>query len=360
MTILDIKAGKIEPDLLKSVLVFFVIYIACNCIGLSLDTVTYYSNNQELLFSINVVTLLLTIVLIILLFLKKTDIKFVNPIFFYPLALNLLFTDIYNIHHNVADWQTIIFRNGFVYTISIISAGLINGKKPVIILSIMYLIFIISAVIISETNFFTENSLILMLAVTAFSGGTIYYMQKLQKTILQKTELQKIVFEKDIELLNKKNELELAKSIFLEKSIDQKNKELTTNALIMAQHFELQKKIQSEIKTIHKSDKKQIDSKLANLNRELSMFSQLNKWDDFQKRFEDVHVDFYKTLNYDYPELSPTELKLAALLKLGLSSKEIAAIMQNTNESIHVARSRLRKKLNLETAENLNAFLNKI
>ncbi|MGV8134682.1 MAG: helix-turn-helix transcriptional regulator [Mangrovibacterium sp.] len=57
------------------------------------------------------------------------------------------------------------------------------------------------------------------------------------------------------------------------------------------------------------------------------------------------------------PQLSPAEKKLAAFIKLGLTSKEIASLTSNTTASIDVSRSRLRKKLELERCENFESFL---
>jgi DNA-binding NarL/FixJ family response regulator len=140
----------------------------------------------------------------------------------------------------------------------------------------------------------------------------------------------------------------------------QKNKELTTDAMILAQNKELNKKILLDIKSLVGCDKAFIESKLSALISELSSINQSTHWDEFQKRFEEVHQDFYRLLINQFPDLSPAELKLASFLKLGLSSKDIASITQNTNESIQVARSRLRKKLNLDSNINLSTYLNSL
>jgi DNA-binding CsgD family transcriptional regulator len=61
-----------------------------------------------------------------------------------------------------------------------------------------------------------------------------------------------------------------------------------------------------------------------------------------------------------YPDLNSNDLRLCALLKLNLDTKEIATIMDISPESVKVARSRLRKKLQLETSDNLSSFITQV
>jgi DNA-binding CsgD family transcriptional regulator len=82
------------------------------------------------------------------------------------------------------------------------------------------------------------------------------------------------------------------------------------------------------------------------------------EWKEFETRFTQVHQDFYNKLEEQFPDLSPNERKLCAFLKLNMTSKDIGAITHQSLHSIEVARTRLRKKLNLTGSdENLVAFL---
>lgn len=80
-------------------------------------------------------------------------------------------------------------------------------------------------------------------------------------------------------------------------------------------------------------------------------------WEDFQMRFEKVNDSFYQKLMERCPDLSPVELRLAALLRLNLSSKEISDITNRSVGTISNTRSSLRKKLHLEEEDNLVAYL---
>jgi DNA-binding CsgD family transcriptional regulator/translation initiation factor 1 (eIF-1/SUI1) len=83
-------------------------------------------------------------------------------------------------------------------------------------------------------------------------------------------------------------------------------------------------------------------------------------WKEFEYRFARVHESFYKTLDEKFHDLSPTERKVCAMLKLNMSSKEIAAITMVRPESVDTARSRIRKKLGIDKDENLAEFLNRL
>ena len=83
-------------------------------------------------------------------------------------------------------------------------------------------------------------------------------------------------------------------------------------------------------------------------------------WEEFEVRFKQVYSTFYEKLRIDFPDLTPSELKLCALLRLNLSTKEICELSGQRPSSLDVARYRLRKKLGLSNSPvNLVTFLSK-
>ena len=86
-----------------------------------------------------------------------------------------------------------------------------------------------------------------------------------------------------------------------------------------------------------------------------------NIWTTFEERFKDVHHDFYNKIDEKYPHLTENDRKLCAFLKLNMSTKDIAAITHQNPNSIEVARTRLRKKLNISNTDiSLVSFLSSI
>jgi DNA-binding CsgD family transcriptional regulator len=80
-------------------------------------------------------------------------------------------------------------------------------------------------------------------------------------------------------------------------------------------------------------------------------------WEIFETNFTQVHEVFLKKLKADFPDLTPGDLRLAAYLKMNLSSKEIAPLLNISLRGIENKRYRLRKKLHLENDDNLTSFL---
>lgn len=81
------------------------------------------------------------------------------------------------------------------------------------------------------------------------------------------------------------------------------------------------------------------------------------QWDQFKRHFESVHTGFFERLSERFPTLTPNELKLCAYLRMNLSSKEIAQMLNISIESVTTKRYRLRKKLQLESEDNLGSYI---
>jgi DNA-binding CsgD family transcriptional regulator len=160
----------------------------------------------------------------------------------------------------------------------------------------------------------------------------------------------------DAELLNRQLTEER-----LQKELDYKNKELTTYALNLIQKNEILENIKGAVEDIRNSDESEIRPKLTSLVNTVNYSFHLDKdWENFRVHFEQVHQSFFDKLVSLFPDLSPNDLKLCALIKLNLDTKETASILDISPESAKVARHRLRKKLNLSQDQNLAAFLSGI
>ncbi len=168
-----------------------------------------------------------------------------------------------------------------------------------------------------------------------------------------------------------KNNLELEKSnLELEKNnlelenqklhldLELKNKELTTNIMYLLRKNELINDVTDQLLKLKKYLSKDNQDAFQNIILHLQTGADANVWEEFEYRFQQVHHGFYDKLREQYPDLSPSELKLCSFLRLNLSSKEISAITHQNIRSIEVARTRLRKKLNITNQDvNLVNFL---
>lgn len=143
----------------------------------------------------------------------------------------------------------------------------------------------------------------------------------------------------------------------LKEDLDNKNRMLTTDILRTAQQNEFIIKLFDRLhKYVHGSSDADHDELRALLS-DFQNTSNNSFWKEFEKRFGDVHQDFYNNLHERFPDLTPSERRLAGFMKLNLTTKEIAAIAHQTPDSVKVGRSRLRKKLGMRAEENLIGFL---
>ncbi len=138
--------------------------------------------------------------------------------------------------------------------------------------------------------------------------------------------------------------------------LEHRNKELATFTLQFVQKNAFISDIKDFVQEALQTEDKALLLRKTERAINLALNSE-NEWDEFKMRFENVHKEFYEKLNINHPNLTASELRLAALLKLKLSSKEISALLNLTNRSIVTFRSRLRKKLNLSHEDNLYDFL---
>ena len=174
-----------------------------------------------------------------------------------------------------------------------------------------------------------------------------------QKSLLLERESQ--MHEKDILIQSKE-------TAHLQEKLESKNRELGSKILAMLSMNELQQNIVKRLNALSNhigADAKAL-RELNGIIREIENHSADNLWTEFDKTFQSIHSDFYKKLLSINPDLAPSEIKIAAFLKLNLSTKEIAALSFKTESGIKSARHRLRKKLHLDEDANLTAYLMKL
>lgn len=101
----------------------------------------------------------------------------------------------------------------------------------------------------------------------------------------------------------------------------------------------------------------QVKKQIREIISQLNQIDSNNILQDFRDSFESIHHHFYENLNKEYPTITMKEMRLCALLRLGLSTKEIADITFKEVRSVESARNRLRKKLQISQTEDLQKFL---
>lgn len=192
----------------------------------------------------------------------------------------------------------------------------------------------------------------------------VYYLYKRQhKKFLQ----QQIKFEEEQERIKYLHQLEIDKSDKeivklknekLEAEIDAKNSELASTAMHLVQKAELLSKIKDELGKLdkHITDEEQLHE-LKKIIRLLTSEEKADEgWEQFSMYFDKVHTNFLKNLKTAYPGITGNDLRLAAYLKMNLSTKEIAQLMKISPRGVEISRYRLRKKLQIPGEVHLFEF----
>ena len=163
--------------------------------------------------------------------------------------------------------------------------------------------------------------------------------------------------QKNVELAQ--NELNRLKQEKLQSELDFKNKELASNTLHLLHKGEILEKIKSDIHSILEvSEEQEKNRLLKKLHRLIDQEGKLDEeWDQFTQHFDQVNGDFLKRLRETFPNITTKDQKLCAFLKMNLTSKEIAKLLNISVRGVEVSRYRLRKKLELEQETNLTEFL---
>ena len=157
--------------------------------------------------------------------------------------------------------------------------------------------------------------------------------------------------------LIQKRELVRSENMNLKKDLEFKNKELVTNALSLAQQMEYNIDISERLKNIMPIGNEKVKYELMKTIKALSSNQNSKVWEEFETRFSRVHNEFYEKLRLNYSQLTPTEIKICAFLKLNMSTKDIAALTNRSPRTIENTRHSIRKKLAIDSETNLVNFL---
>ncbi|PJB58496.1 MAG: hypothetical protein CO098_08350, partial [Bacteroidetes bacterium CG_4_9_14_3_um_filter_41_19] len=156
-----------------------------------------------------------------------------------------------------------------------------------------------------------------------------------------------------------RKQLAESKATALEAKLEGQKRELTLGALSLSRNLEF---INSLINELSKLSGFVTDGGIRPLNnivKKLDRQQSNSSWKEFEKRFSEIHSNFYSRLLEEYPTLTQSEVKLCAFLKLGMNTKEICSITFQSVRAVEASRLRLRKKLNIASCDNLSMFLQK-
>jgi tetratricopeptide (TPR) repeat protein len=190
-------------------------------------------------------------------------------------------------------------------------------------------------------------------------GALIYYQQY---TRIQKNkklyEAEKRLAQANEEKLKADIQFKKATEEKLQQEIASKSQELTTNALHIIQKNEFLENLKGELKAIGNTESEKVNKQLKKIRKSIDYnFNLDDDWQEFESIFQSVHHDFFEELQSKFPDLTSAEMRLCAMLRLNMSSKDMATVLGISQDSLRISRYRLRKKLGMEKGANLYSFI---
>ncbi|WP_238987216.1 helix-turn-helix and ligand-binding sensor domain-containing protein [Confluentibacter flavum] len=176
------------------------------------------------------------------------------------------------------------------------------------------------------------------------------YYKKQREKLLQKTQQ-----ELELKELENKEQLMRFNNDKLKQDIENKNRELDISTMSLIKKNEFLNNIKKELQKT--KDDKNLKQVIKIIDKNLN---NTDDWHAFEEAFNNADKDFLKKIKTQHPSLTSNDLRLCAYLRLNLSSKEIAPLLNISPRSVEVKRYRLRKKMNLEHDASLTDYILKI
>jgi ligand-binding sensor domain-containing protein/DNA-binding CsgD family transcriptional regulator len=186
----------------------------------------------------------------------------------------------------------------------------------------------------------------------------INYIHKTYKKHYQKQQ-EKLIEENNLllEIQHLENEQQLMKlrNEQLTQDFDAKNKELAVSTMSLLKKDELLALIKEDLKgSTAEGGNNNIKSVISTITRNIT---EDKSWTVFKDAFDTADKDFLKKVKTAHPSLTPNDLRLCAYLRLNLSSKEIAPLINISVRSVEIKRYRLRKKMELTHEQGLIEYI---
>jgi tetratricopeptide (TPR) repeat protein len=212
---------------------------------------------------------------------------------------------------------------------------------------------------IRKTNQIVTIAVITIVLLVIILGLVTFSRQRLKmRDARVLAEQDKSIFEAqravmELDLKNKQLEEES-----LKQQLELKGQELSAHTLNLIKNNQLLESMRNTLQDMVKDDKRDQKKQMQQIIQQINQsFNHEQHWKEFTTAFEQVHQSFLDKLKQHSSELTSADIRLIALLKVNMDSKDIAGLLGISNDSLRVARYRLRKKLNLEQGDNLSTFI---
>lgn len=194
--------------------------------------------------------------------------------------------------------------------------------------------------------------LILLLCLIIISFVLFYINRKKKLKEMENEQLAQQL--KNEEINNRLEKLEY------EQEMEKKKREVATTQMLVAEKSRVLEHLLTTFRPFYEDKKISTDVWKEMQNLVVTNLRKDSEWEKSKVHFEQVHPDFFKKLKELAPELGESELRVAAYIRIGMRTKQIAEMLSIDDRSVIISRYRIKKKLNLEKEISLDDYIRNV
>ena len=194
----------------------------------------------------------------------------------------------------------------------------------------------------------------IVLAAVTFACSKLYSRRQVN---IQRRRHEIETVAQNLKILEQERIISDQQKQLLEHQLSVKGKELASMALEASFKHQVIENLRETITARRNKGviaSQEVDSLIKTINSDIGSSE---FWNIFQTNFDLIHENFFRNLRKQYPELTATDLKFCGLLRLNMSTKDIAKFTALTVRGVETARYRLRRKLGLDSNQSIVQFL---
>ena len=139
-----------------------------------------------------------------------------------------------------------------------------------------------------------------------------------------------------------------------DEEIEERKKQISKSAMRIVRYNKLLQDLKSDIEKLEWEDKKNLSGIISKIKQ---VWDKEADWESLEPLLDVIHTDFFKNIYKAYPNLTQSELRHLAYIRMNLSNTEVAGLMRVKIESLRALRYRLKKKLSLTEGLDLRDFI---
>lgn len=189
----------------------------------------------------------------------------------------------------------------------------------------------------------------------AGAAGLLYRSRRLQGKVFRQREQ---LLEERRRQSEARQLLEEAARAALQLELDSNQRELATATVFAQQKTKLLEDLTARLETLARRVPEPQRAPVAEMKRAIRQHLQVgDDWEKVTLHFEKIHPQFFEQLRQQHPALTPNDLKQCAYLKLNLTNKDIASLLNIEPNSVKISHYRIKKKLELAEESNLRDYI---